>query len=125
MHTPRRIITTSLIATVVMGAASASAIAYPIGPGFGVRSASHAAATPTYIRQDKQVLTPATYSGRPVANPAQPAAPANAPTGGFTALDAAFAAAGGLILLLLVMGSAAALLRRRTRGMHQPAAVTH
>jgi hypothetical protein len=123
MHTPRRIITTTLIATVGLAAASAPAIASPIGGGYGVRVTSHpATATATYSRQDKQVVTPVTYAAQPVTHPGQPA---NAPTGGFTALDAAFSAAGGLALLLLVMGSAAALLRRRARAMHQPAAVAH
>lgn len=120
MHTARRVITTAFIATVALAAASAPAIAYPIGPGFGVRSTSHVATTASYSRQDKQVVTPATYAAQPVSNPGQPTR-VSAPTGGFTALDAAFAAAGGLALLLLVMGSAAALLRRRSRGVQHPA----
>jgi hypothetical protein len=116
MHSSRRIITTTLIATIAAGALSASALAYPIGPRFGVSYTTHSA-TPFYSRQDKQLITPVTYTAQPVAR-------VSTPTGGFTPLDTGFAAAGGLALLALTAGSGVALARRRSRGLHQPAATT-
>jgi hypothetical protein len=124
MYAPRRIITTVLATTVVLIAFTAPAIAYPIGPSFGVGYPFHHAAA-VYSLQDKQVITPAATTAQPTAQPAQPVTHVNAPTGGFTALDAAITAAGALALLLLGIGGAAALSRRRGRGVRQPVAVTH
>ena len=117
MHSSRRIITTTLIVTIGLAAASGTAMAYPIGPGMGVSYPAHAA-TPSYSRQDKQAIAPVTYT-------AQPAARVSTPSGGFTPLDTAFTAVGGVALLsLLALGGAAAVSRRRVRGVRRPAAAT-
>jgi hypothetical protein len=75
---------------------------------------------PSYSRQDKQVVPPATLAPTPV-TPAPHQPRFAAPTGGFSLTDAAITTGGVIGLLLLALGSGLVVSRRRG---HR-AALTH
>lgn len=119
----QRIITSTVVVVALAAISASSAAAMVVyAPSTSATGGHHAfVAAPTYSRQDKQVISPATQAPAPV-TPAPRAPRFTAPSSGYTLTDAAITMGGVVALLLLALGTGVAVSRRRT---HHGAAFTH